>query len=119
MRNGPQLAGYFEKIGAEFGTTGRMTLAMLTLVSSASASSEEDSAENVRKFDRGDGSVEEDTQEVGAGSRFLHPQSDFSRGRQYLRHWNTLQSRWKSLPLHENNFAPVLIFLPASYLVAG
>lgn len=48
---GAQLVGYFEKIGAEFGATGRMKLAMLTLVSSANASNEEDSAENIRRFE--------------------------------------------------------------------
>lgn len=62
---GAQLVGYFEKIGAEFGATGRMKLAMLTLIGSVNAGAEEDSPENIRKFRRGDGSVEENTQEVG------------------------------------------------------
>lgn len=48
---GAHLVGYFEKIGAERGSAGRMKLAMLTLVSSAKASNEPDSPENIRKFE--------------------------------------------------------------------
>jgi hypothetical protein len=48
---GAQLVGYFEKIGAEFGATGRMKLAMLTLIGSVNAGAEEDSPENIRKFE--------------------------------------------------------------------
>ena len=48
---GARLVGYFDKIGAELGAAGRMKLAMLTLISSAKASNEPDSPENIRKFE--------------------------------------------------------------------
>jgi hypothetical protein len=54
---GAQLVGYFEKVGAEFGAAGRMKLAMLTLITSAKAGSEADSAENIRKFEEAIGQL--------------------------------------------------------------
>jgi hypothetical protein len=48
---GTQLLKYYEEAGKEFGAKGRMKLAMLTMVTSMSASAEADSPEIVQKFE--------------------------------------------------------------------
>jgi hypothetical protein len=48
---GAQLLEYYEKVGKEFGSEGRMKLALLTMVTSMSASGEKDSPENIQKFE--------------------------------------------------------------------
>lgn len=48
---GAQLLEYYEKVAQEFGNQGRMKLALLTMVTSMSASGEKDSPENIQKFE--------------------------------------------------------------------
>ncbi len=49
---GAQLVGFFDKVGKEFGVKGRMKLALLTSITSRVASTEQDSPDNIRKFER-------------------------------------------------------------------
>ena len=46
-----QLVNFYEKVAQEHGVVGRMKLAMLTQISSVKAKAEEDSPENIRKFE--------------------------------------------------------------------
>jgi len=46
------LASDYEKVGNEFGINGRMKLALLTAIPSASASSQDDTPENIQKFEQ-------------------------------------------------------------------
>jgi hypothetical protein len=49
---GVQLLGYYEKVGKEFGVKGRMKLALLTMITSMTAGTEDDSPANLQKFER-------------------------------------------------------------------
>lgn len=49
---GARLADYFEKVGSEFGSKGRMKLAMLTAINSITAQAAEDSPANIQKFEQ-------------------------------------------------------------------
>jgi hypothetical protein len=49
---GAQLLGYYEKVTKEFGVKGRMKLALLTMVTSMTAGSEDDSPANIQKFEQ-------------------------------------------------------------------
>jgi hypothetical protein len=46
------LAGHYEKVGNEFEIKGRMKLALLTAIPSGSASSQDDTPENIQKFEQ-------------------------------------------------------------------
>ncbi len=48
---GAQMKGRFEDVGREFGTVGRMKLAMLTKISSVKAEEIQDSATNLKLID--------------------------------------------------------------------
>jgi hypothetical protein len=48
---GAQLVAYYEKVGKEFGISGRMKLALLTSITSIKATAEEDSKANIQKFE--------------------------------------------------------------------
>lgn len=48
---GAKLLDYYEKIGKEFGVTGRFKLALLTTINSTAALTAEDSSANLQKFE--------------------------------------------------------------------
>lgn len=49
---GAQLIAYYEKVAKEFGIKGRMKLALLTSITSVTASDEDDSPANIQKFEQ-------------------------------------------------------------------